>query len=392
MSVSNVYERTMKHIFTWEGGYVDHPNDPGGATNFGITRKVLAQWRGKPSLPKQAVKDLTVQEAAEIYKANYWNKILGDDLPPSIAFLMMDAAVNSGPGRAVKTLQRSVGALGKRIKVDGAIGPNTLRAVRSVDEEKLLNEFVVRRGVFYGGLRTFTTFGLGWARRLVSGARSAHSILTDSRSPIAPPAPKPPEENTQSATNATEAVAHSPLPSNIQLKRHFFDERGVQVYGSFFHHWGGWITAGHVIQQMLKTSPPFASPHQVLYPGQMDAALLGCTLPDAQPAAPEIGQKIIVAGFPAGSGQASLREGEVYIQRPRTTDWIATIANPAEPVVVGMSGGVVYDADTSEIMGILITRNSPADLDADGKADQNFDFVALHDVWNQLRTFPPVGM
>lgn len=394
MSTQNVYERTMSHVFAWEGGYVDHPNDPGGATNFGITRKVLARWRGKPSIPKQEVKDLTIREAAEIYRANYWNKIMGDDLPPSIAFLMMDAAVNSGPKAAIKTLQRSVGALGKRIKVDGAIGPNTLRAARSVDEEKLLNEFVVRRGVFYGGLRTFTTFGLGWARRLVSGARLAHSILTDSRVPTEEtPSVEEAEDQSTPASNTPSVIENSPaLPSSIVLKRHFFDERGIQVFGSFFQLWGGWITAGHVINQMLKTSPPFASGNQILYPGQMDAALIGCSLPHQQPPAPVVGQRIVVAGYPAGSSQPTFREAEVYMQRPSTTDWIATISSPSEPVVVGMSGGAVYDAQTKAIIGILITRNSPADLDADGRADQNFDFVALHDVWHQLTTFPPVGV
>ncbi len=393
MSASNVYERTMKHIFTWEGGYVDHPNDPGGATNYGITRQTLANWRGKPSIPKQEVKDLSYNEAAQIYRANYWNKILGDDLPPSIAMLMMDAAVNSGPGAAIKTLQRAVGALGEKIKVDGAIGPNTLRAVRQIDEEKLLNEFVVRRGVFYGSLKTFTSFGLGWARRLVSGARLAHSILTDSRNGATEPAEPVENPADTPANNAPSIVEPSPLlPANISLKRHFFDERGIQVYGSFFQLWGGWITAGHVIRQMLNTSPPFASGQQILYPGQMDAALMGCTIPDQQPRAPVIGQKIVVAGYPAGSSTPSFREAEVYMQRPQTTDWIATISSPAEPVVVGMSGGVVYDATSKAIVGILITRNSPADLDADDRADQNFDFVAMYDVWNQLRTFPPVGV
>ncbi len=391
MSGPSVYERTMNHIFSWEGGYVDHPNDPGGATNFGITRKVLAEWRGQPSLPKQAVKDLTIQEAAEIYRVNYWNKIMGDELPPSLALLMMDAAVNSGPGTAVKTLQRAISSLGKNIAVDGAIGPNTLRAARSIDEEKLLNEFVVRRGVFYGSLRTFTTFGLGWARRLVSGARAANTILTEARNTLAiPPEPAPSTEADDKSTELLLAPVSS-LPANISLKRHFFDERGIQVYGSFFQCWGGWITAGHVIQQMLRTSPPFADGQQILYPGQMDAALMGCKVPDQQPTKPEIGQQIIVAGYPAGSSTPSLREGEVYMQRPQTTDWIATISNPSEPVVVGMSGGVVYDAATKEIVGILITRNSPADLDADGIADQNFDFVALYDIWNQLRTFPPIA-
>jgi len=388
--MSNVYSKVMNHIFAWEGGYVDHPSDPGGATNHGITRKVLAHWRGQSSISKQAVKDLTIEEAAEIYRANYWNKILGDDLPPSIAFVMMDAAVNSGPGNATKALQRSLGALGKRIRVDGAIGPNTLKAVNAVDEEKLLNEYIVRRGVFYGGLRTFSTFGLGWARRLIAGARAAHSVLIDGKkSPQIAPTPVEPVD-TDHSPEIIETPA-SLVPSSIGLTRYFYDQRGVQVYGSFFQQWGGWMTAGHVIQKMLKTSPPFASGQQVLNPGQMDAALMGCTLPARQPDAPRPGQKITVAGFPAGSGAPSLRHGEVYMQRPRMTDWIATISSPSEPVVVGMSGGAVFDAATDDVIGILITRNSPADLDADGVADQNFDFVALHDIWNQVRTFPPVA-
>ena len=162
---SFAFRRAIEHVFLWEGGYSDHAADPGGATNFGITRRTLANWRGE-SVSKEDVRKLTRAEAAEIYEKTYWRAIKGDELPPAIAFVLLDAAVNSGPSAAVKTLQKALATLTRKpIKSDGLMGPRTLAAVNDTDPEKLLNEFIVRRGVFYGGLRTFATFGLGWARR-----------------------------------------------------------------------------------------------------------------------------------------------------------------------------------------------------------------------------------
>ncbi len=377
--MANVFEKALAHVFAWEGGYVDHIHDPGGATNFGITRNTLAQWRGKSSIPKDDVKNLSREEAAQIYRVNYWNKVMADDLPPSIAFLVFDAAVNSGPGNAIKALQRSVSALGEPVRIDGAIGPVTLKAVRAVDEEKLLNEYVVRRGVFYGGLRTFTTFGLGWARRLVAGARTANSILLEARKGIGfvPPASAPSLKQPQADKDR--------LPDELDISRYFFNERGIQAYGTFFRVWGGWMTAGHILTQMLRTSPPFAKGDQVIKPGNLDVALIGCIRPEKQPIAPQAGQKIIVGGFPSGAQTMSLRYGEVFLQRPASNNWIATINWPHEPVVTGMSGGPVCDADTGAVLGVLVTRNAPEDLDADGVLDQNFDFIALHDIWTAVK-------
>lgn len=153
-------------LFASEGGYVDHPKDPGGATNHGITRKVLARWRGVTpwsALPKSEVRDLSLAEAAQIMKANYWDVIQGDKLPAGLDYAVFDYAVNSGPGRAVKDLQRVLGG----IKVDGLIGVETLDAIKDRDVVELITDLCERRFAFVKGLSTFATFGKGWTRRIM---------------------------------------------------------------------------------------------------------------------------------------------------------------------------------------------------------------------------------
>ena len=169
------FEKALEHVLEVEGGYVDHPKDPGGATNMGITRKTLSEWRGA-TVSKEDVRGLTREEAAKIYRARYWDAVRGDELPPAVAFLMMDVAVNSGPTRAVKTVQKALSALGQGLRIDGKIGPKTLAAINAAPIDRLIDEFVVRRGIFYATRELFGVFGLGWARRLVSTARRAHSL------------------------------------------------------------------------------------------------------------------------------------------------------------------------------------------------------------------------
>lgn len=155
------YEKIMEHIFEFEGGYVDHPRDPGGATNMGITRKTLSAWRGG-SVSKQQVRDLTKQEARAIYRKRYWDYVRGDDLPAGVDAIVMDAAVNSGPARAAKWLQSELG-----VSADGVIGPVTLAAAENHPHPaKLVAKALDRRERFLRSLRTFPTFGKGWMRRL----------------------------------------------------------------------------------------------------------------------------------------------------------------------------------------------------------------------------------
>ena len=92
--MQNNFENVMRVIFSSEGGYVNHPKDPGGATNMGITHKTLSAWRGSP-VSRQDVKELTRNEASDIYRDKYWDNVCGDDLPYGIDLMVMDRAVHS---------------------------------------------------------------------------------------------------------------------------------------------------------------------------------------------------------------------------------------------------------------------------------------------------------
>ncbi len=182
-------------------------------------------------------------------------------------------------------------------------------------------------------------------------------------------------------------IPPTPMPrATEQVRRHFYNERGFQTYGTFFAHWDGIITAGHVLSEAQDKLPPFARGHVESWPGGLDAALIGCDLPRSCPADPKSGQSVICRGYPAGSAYAATRTAKIYMQRPGAPDtWIARIIDPDEPVVTGMSGGAVFDADTGEPLGILITRNSPADLNNDRDPDESFDFISLAGVWRVLK-------
>lgn len=165
--MSHFYD-VMPWVFEDEGGYVDHPSDPGGATKWGITRKTLATSRGvKPyyKLPKSAVRSLTQEEATAIYKSKYWDKVEADHLPSGIAYAVFDYAVNSGDDRAERALQKAVGAY-----VDGEIGKDTIKAVNqfcsSRSEAELIKIYCKSRLSFMQSLKHWVTFARGWSKRV----------------------------------------------------------------------------------------------------------------------------------------------------------------------------------------------------------------------------------
>lgn len=165
MQISEGFSPTIqKFVLASEGGYVDHPKDPGGATNMGITFAVLQAWR-KRKITKADVKALTKAEALEIYKANYWDVMQCSRLPLGLDYMVMDYGVNSGPGRSIKDLQRVVGA-----GDDGVIGAKTLALIDSFIKSKgiaaLLQAYAEARWTFMKGLSTFKTFGNGWETRV----------------------------------------------------------------------------------------------------------------------------------------------------------------------------------------------------------------------------------
>ena len=178
--------------------------------------------------------------------------------------------------------------------------------------------------------------------------------------------------------------AESEPTGELDIRRHFYNEPSFQCYASFFGHWGGWVTAGHCMTETNDLLPPFANGAFTTWPDGLDAAILGCRLPDSRPTDPVIGQKVICKGFPAGARSLEMRRGVVYYKRHLGT-WITHIEMPDEPVVTGMSGGPVIDIETGKPIGIIITRNSPADLNNDRDPDESYDFIALSAVWDAVR-------
>jgi lysozyme family protein len=161
MSENRRFAECVAIVLRHEGGFVDHPRDPGGATNRGITLRTLRDWRGDDSLAADAVRDMSEEEAREIYLARYWNPIRGDDLPPGVDLAVFDFAVNSGVGRAARALQTALG-----VTVDGAIGRQTIDAARRADAADLVATICRERLAFLRRLGTWDTFGRGWQRRV----------------------------------------------------------------------------------------------------------------------------------------------------------------------------------------------------------------------------------
>lgn len=157
------FDAIIDRILAHEGGYVNHPSDPGGATNFGITERVARAAGYKGDMRK-----LPRATAVDIYRTQYWARVQGDKLPPEVAFQVVDAAVNHGTGNAIRWLQRVV-----RVADDGIIGPVTLAAVTKADPADLVLLFNASRLEFYASLTTFAQFGRGWCRRVAANLRHA---------------------------------------------------------------------------------------------------------------------------------------------------------------------------------------------------------------------------
>lgn len=174
------FGNSLDAVLMHEGGYVDHPADPGGATNKGITWRTYNAWRDSVGRPPADVRDISDTEVSAIYKAQYWNAVLGDMLPSGVDYAVFDFAVNSGPARAVKFVQRIVGA-----DADGQMGRITLEAIRKVDPTFLIERLCDERLAWLKRLRTWSTFGRGWARRVEEVRRKATAMAEGSSRPVA---------------------------------------------------------------------------------------------------------------------------------------------------------------------------------------------------------------
>lgn len=152
------FDTAFDLLITHEGGFSNHPDDPGGATMYGITEKV-ARANGYTG----AMRDLTLDFSKSIYRKSYWDACRCDQMPDVLRYPLFDAAVNSGPGQAIKWLQLAVG-----VKVDGAIGPVTQQAVNVLPAQVTRQKMVGARLRFMTNLANWPSFSKGWARRIAS--------------------------------------------------------------------------------------------------------------------------------------------------------------------------------------------------------------------------------
>lgn len=155
MTFDEAFERLIGH----EGGYVNHPSDPGGETNFGISKRTY---------PGEDIRGMTLARAKQIYRRDFWGPAGCDAVPLHVRFDLFDTAVNSGVRAAVQMLQRAVGET-----ADGVLGPRTLQAVTSMPAPRLVARFNGLRLEFMSNLPTWPAFGRGWARRIAANLKAA---------------------------------------------------------------------------------------------------------------------------------------------------------------------------------------------------------------------------
>ena len=173
---TKTFEPSLALTLAHEGGFVNHPKDPGGATNKGVTKKVYDAYRRNKGEAIRSVREITDVELKDIYRNQYWNVAGCNLLPAGLDYAVFDYAVNSGPGRAVKDLQRTINSVGNqlgvtlKVGVDSDFGQATLEAANAcmaIDEEGFIESYCNRRMDFFHSLKTFKTFGKGWTRRVL---------------------------------------------------------------------------------------------------------------------------------------------------------------------------------------------------------------------------------
>jgi len=161
------FKEALQYILKEEGGYVNHPKDPGGMTNLGVTRRALEDFKGG-HVSDDEMRTLTSESVAPFYEYMYWDKCRCGELPSRVALIVFDCAVNQGVPTACRILQEAVGA-----KVDGVLGPKTMAMVKVCASRETVYMVAILRAKRYLGTRNVETFGKGWGNRLYSILTSA---------------------------------------------------------------------------------------------------------------------------------------------------------------------------------------------------------------------------
>jgi len=184
MPASN-FDEALRRLLVHEGGYTNHPSDPGGPTNFGIT---IADYRRyvKPDATAADVRGMKLSDASAIYRAKYWNALSCDRLPSGLDYALFDYGVNSGTSRAAKVLQRVLG-----LPVNGSVGDAEIAAVQRHFTADLVVRICDERLVFLKSLKTWPVFGKGWGRRVAEVKAAAVAMASTTARATPAPAAEP---------------------------------------------------------------------------------------------------------------------------------------------------------------------------------------------------------
>jgi lysozyme family protein len=186
------YDAALARLLAHEGGYTNHPADPGGTTNFGIT---IVDYRKyvKPDATAADVRAMKLDEAKAIYRAKYWDAQRCDALPAGVDYAVFDYGVNSGIGRSGKVLRRVLRLPDSTSVVNDAV----VTAARAADAKVLIAAICDERLRFLQSLKTWPVFGAGWGRRVAEVRAAALAMAV----PAAPPLASPAEQPEQPATS-----------------------------------------------------------------------------------------------------------------------------------------------------------------------------------------------
>lgn len=186
------YEEALRRCLKHEGGYGNHPDDPGGPTNFGITLNDYRRFINKAATAID-VKNMTVEQAKKIYRAQYWDAQRCDELPHGVDYAMFDYGVNSGIGRSGKVLRRILSLDDK----SSVVTPGVVSAAKAKDPAQLVEKICDERLAFLKRLKTWNVFGAGWGRRVLEVRQAALAMIRKSsvQVPREPEKPAPGKAN-----------------------------------------------------------------------------------------------------------------------------------------------------------------------------------------------------
>jgi len=179
------FDRALARVLVHEGGFVNHPSDPGGATNLGITLATFRRYVKRNGTVAD-LKALTIAQAGIVYRKQFWDRVNGYDLPDGIDYAVFDFAVNSGQSRAAKYLQAVLG-----VAQDGLVGPITIAAARRADPVAVIGKLCADRMAFLRRLKTWPVFGRGWTSRVTFVEAIAKEWAREKPPTLPPVTPEP---------------------------------------------------------------------------------------------------------------------------------------------------------------------------------------------------------